>query len=108
MVGGPDVVQPWMPRDARDSDACLWHVSIVGGARRRGCAAGGLSLFFNGPPVLDDDATWMRRVKADGAARDQPDGGGEQIVLERAQRVAHCRGIRGAGQLDRALEDDRA
>src|SRR3954447_15814749 len=49
MVGAPDVVQPWMARAARDSDACLWHVSIVGGARRRGCAAGGVSEFFNGP-----------------------------------------------------------
>src|SRR4051812_1547386 len=48
MVGAPDVVQPWMPRAARDSDACLWHVSIVGGARRRGCAAAGVPEFFNG------------------------------------------------------------
>src|SRR4051794_18431407 len=50
MVGAPDVVQPWMPRAARESDACLWHLSLVGGARRRGCAAAGVSLFFNGPP----------------------------------------------------------
>src|SRR3954449_8988248 len=50
MVGPPDVVQPWMPRAARDSDACLWYVSIVGGARRRGCAASGVPEFFNGPP----------------------------------------------------------
>src|SRR4051812_37003143 len=52
MVGAPDVVQPWMPRAARESDACLWHVSLVGGARRRGCAAAGVPLFFNGPLVL--------------------------------------------------------
>src|SRR4051794_30843331 len=38
-----------MPRAARDSDACLWHVSIVGGSRRRGCAAGGVSVFLDGP-----------------------------------------------------------
>src|SRR3954452_24560111 len=29
------------------SVACLWHVSVVGGARRRGCAAGGVSVMFN-------------------------------------------------------------
>src|SRR3954451_20388057 len=29
------------------SVACLWHVSVVGGARRRGCAAGGVSVIFN-------------------------------------------------------------
>jgi hypothetical protein len=32
MVGPTDVVQPPVPRAARDSDACLWHMSIVGGA----------------------------------------------------------------------------
>src|SRR3954468_24690441 len=39
------------------SVACLWHVSVVGGARRRGCAAGGVSVIFNrllGPVVVDD------------------------------------------------------
>src|SRR4051812_30699040 len=30
------------------SDACLWHVSIAGGARRRGCAAAGVPVFFSG------------------------------------------------------------
>src|SRR3954449_5531076 len=30
------------------SDAWLCHVSIVGGARRRGCAAGGVPVFFRG------------------------------------------------------------
>src|SRR5262245_60138815 len=49
MVGAPDVAQPWMPRAARDSEACLWHVSIEGGARRRGCGAGGVSECSNGP-----------------------------------------------------------
>src|SRR3954453_21021825 len=29
------------------SVACLWHVSVVGGARRRGCGAGGVSVIFN-------------------------------------------------------------
>ena len=32
------------------SDACLWHVNVVGGARCRGCAAAGVSEFFNGLP----------------------------------------------------------
>src|SRR4051794_39533061 len=30
------------------SDAWLCHVSIVGGARRRGCAAGGVPVFCSG------------------------------------------------------------
>src|SRR5919205_1115287 len=63
MVGAPDVVQPWMPRAARDSDACLWHVSIVGGARRRGCAAAGVSVFSGGPVIRD-----IGRASVEGAA----------------------------------------
>src|SRR4051812_25566273 len=47
MVGPTDVVQPPVPRAARARDACLWHVSSVGGARRRGCAAAGAPGFFN-------------------------------------------------------------
>src|SRR4051794_27108111 len=50
MVGAPDVAQRWMPRAPRESDACLWHVSLAGGARRRGCAAEGVSAFLGGPP----------------------------------------------------------
>src|ERR671916_3003527 len=49
MVGAPDVVQPPVPRAARARDAWLCHVSSVGGARCRGCAAGGVSEFFEGP-----------------------------------------------------------
>src|SRR4051812_14091693 len=49
MVGATDVVQPWMPRAAQARDACPWHVSRVGGARRRGCAAAGVSVFLNEP-----------------------------------------------------------
>src|SRR3954466_16332504 len=49
MVGPSDVVQPWMPRADRYSDAWLCHVSIAGGARRRGCAAAGVSEFLDGP-----------------------------------------------------------
>ena len=41
------VVRPWMPRAARDSDACLWHVSIVGGSRARGRAARGRTGDFS-------------------------------------------------------------
>src|SRR6187397_1274163 len=48
MVGPPHVVQPWMPRAARAAKACVSTSSCVGGARRRGCAAGGVSEFFNG------------------------------------------------------------
>jgi len=49
MIGPTDVVQPWMTRAARESDACLWHVSLVGGAGHRGCAAAGEPGFFTGP-----------------------------------------------------------
>jgi hypothetical protein len=48
MVGPTDVVQPPVARAARARDACLWHVSSVGGARRRGCAAAGVPGFFSG------------------------------------------------------------
>ena len=47
-MGGPtDVVQPPVARAARARDACLWHVSSVGGARRCGCAATGAPVFVN-------------------------------------------------------------
>src|SRR4051794_37705409 len=36
------------------SDACLWHVSIAGGATRRGCAAVAVSEFFNGLPRVSE------------------------------------------------------
>src|ERR671925_473305 len=67
MVGPTDVVQPWMPRAARDSDACLWHVSVVGGARRRGCVAAGVPGFFNGPlgtldTFWDTNDQWIAAV----------------------------------------------
>src|ERR1700712_1934458 len=48
MVGAPHVVQPWMPRAARAAKACVSTLSCVGGARRRGCAAGGVSEFCDG------------------------------------------------------------
>src|SRR3954451_12192553 len=70
MVGAPDVVQPWMPRAARDSDACLWHVNVAGGARRRGCAAAGVPEFFNGPL----DGLRPGRHGAGAAVLDQPAG----------------------------------
>src|SRR3954453_15009002 len=38
-----------MPRGARDSDACLWHVSIVSGARRRGWPRRTFPVFATGP-----------------------------------------------------------
>jgi small-conductance mechanosensitive channel len=53
-----------MPRAARDSDACLWHVSIAGGAGRRGCVAAGVPGFFNGPlgtfdEFWNDNRDWL-------------------------------------------------
>src|SRR6476661_10839394 len=48
MVGPTDVCSPPVPRAARARDACLWHVSSVGGSRRRGCAAGGVAEFLDG------------------------------------------------------------
>src|SRR4051812_37762576 len=60
MIGPTDAVQPWMPRAARDSDACLWHVSVVGGARRRGCAAAGVPGFFDGPSGRDETREDLR------------------------------------------------
>src|SRR4051794_3905067 len=41
----------WLATPAT-SVACLWHVSVAGGARRRGCAATGVSGFFNGLPSV--------------------------------------------------------
>src|SRR5918995_3018546 len=35
------------------SVACLWHVSVVGGARCRGCAAAGVLVFVSRPLPLD-------------------------------------------------------
>jgi len=55
MIGPTDVVQPWMNRAARESDACLWHVSLVGGAIRRGCAAAGEPGCFSGPLKIQVD-----------------------------------------------------
>src|SRR3954453_7906934 len=62
MIGTPDVVQPWMRRAARDSDACLWHVSIVGGARRRGCAAGGVATILQPVPRLNGMCPNIRQL----------------------------------------------
>src|SRR3954469_19045145 len=51
------------------SDACLWHVSLAGGARRRGCAAAGVSVFLDGP--LEQLAVVERRdVRAHELERD--------------------------------------
>src|SRR5918999_431925 len=44
----------------------------------------------------------------DGAARDRADRPGQELVLERAQRLLHRGGIGGVRQLERALGDDRA
>src|SRR3954465_4409885 len=82
MVGAPDVVQPWMPRAARDSDACLWHVSVVGGTRRRGCAAAGVPEFFNGP-----SSRRSTRLRQAAELRERVDGPlRRRALLQQAQR----------------------
>src|SRR6187397_987572 len=47
------------------SDACLWHVSLAGGARRRGCAAAGVSVIFNGLLVLPHRGPQAMLVQAE-------------------------------------------
>jgi hypothetical protein len=69
MVGAPDVVQPPVTRAARARDACLWHVSSVGGARCRGCAAAAASGRFDG---LLDSARAPHRAR-DRRPRRPPD-----------------------------------
>src|SRR3954468_16909281 len=54
------------------SDACLCHGSIAGGARRRGCAAGGVPVFFSG--LLNTEAA----VHAQDVAGDEAAAGAEQ------------------------------
>src|SRR3954453_13202160 len=79
MVGPTHVVQPWMPRVARDSDACLWHVSIVGGARRRGRAAGGVPEFFSGPYPSKGEKSALRAPQT---GQYQSDGMSSKAVPE--------------------------
>src|SRR4051794_11970275 len=53
------------------------------------------------------DAAGGGGIEPDGAAGDVPDGGGEEVVLERSKGIAYLLRVRGMGQLDGALEDDR-
>src|SRR3954453_10914105 len=96
MVGAPDVAQPWMPRAARDSDAWLCHVSIAGGARRRGCAAAGVPGFFNGPLVHPRGAAAGEQAghRGDAATHDEARHGraDDHLALVRAQLAAPVRG----------------
>src|SRR3954449_11694269 len=70
------------------SDAWLCHVSIVGGARRRGCAAGGVPVFFRGLLAdergvahEDEDAPGVQRGDVLlGGRRIEP--GGDEHLLE--------------------------
>ena len=93
MVGPTDVAQPWMPRAARDSDACLWHVSVVGGARRRGCAAAGVPVCVKGPCPLTLRSAGARRSRR----------GRVQAVRAAARARAHAQGARPASVPARRL-----
>src|SRR3954468_3871568 len=53
------------------SDACLCHVSIAGGSRRRGCAAGGVPVFFSG--LLAGDVDLAERERARGGVASPAD-----------------------------------
>src|SRR4051794_29697249 len=87
MVAPTDVVQPWMPRAAGDSDACLWHVSIARGVRRRGCAAAGVPECFNGP------------LGGDGSRREV----GADLALDALQRIVHGLAIAAQPLADRRV-----
>src|SRR5215213_2207931 len=56
----------------------------------------------------NEHAPWVGGVDADGVAGDQTDRLAQQLVLDRAQRVADRLGLRGRREVDRALQDDRA
>ena len=56
----------------------------------------------------DQHAARVGRVDADGVARDQAYRLAQQLVLDRAQRVADRGGLGRLGEVERALEDDRA
>jgi len=88
MIGPPGVVQPPVSRAARARDACLWHVSSVGGARRRGCAAAGVPgcsnvpleaeqiALHDGPPALQvggEDELTVDEVPVDHGQHGVPD-----------------------------------
>src|SRR5690242_7977104 len=63
------------------SVACLWHASIAGGARRRGCAAAGVPEFFSGGLGLGD-------LHAPALADAQRAPAGEQLEQLRAHELA--------------------
>src|SRR3954466_6966046 len=94
MVGPAHVVQPWMPRVARDSAAWLCHVSIVGGARRRGCAAAGVSVFLDGPlkgvKPLGEDGMFEGRCSL--AWCETPDGTDHLTGCPRSPTTSRGRG----------------
>src|SRR4051794_5572945 len=70
------------------SDAWLCHVGIGGGSRRRGCAAAGVSVFWDGPLKPSGALPHV-----DGARADQPAGA---LLLEDVRRPA--RGARAGEQ----------
>src|SRR4051812_44070820 len=91
------------------SDAWLCHVNIAGGARRRGCAAGGVSVKINGLlvedyrlPVVDEGrvATTDRRMALAGARCRVWQAGVERIHV----RQSGGRGVVEAGRATPARE----
>src|SRR3954454_17108556 len=78
-----------MPRAARESDAWLCHVSLVGGARRRGCAAGGVPVFISG--LLDEN-----RLVVLGVVHDELTGRTPPARLERRATRVMAMGVAAA------------
>src|SRR3954452_8751184 len=95
------------------SVACLWHVSVVGGARRRGCAAGGVSVIFNwllgvrnavAPDVAAGAAhADVGRLRGVRRVAQRPHRGG---VDAREAARAEGPGVPAERDLDRTVEDD--
>src|SRR4051794_13057089 len=95
MVGPTDVVQPWMPR-ARESDAWLFHVSLVGGRGRSPVAS----------PLGETGAPRMRRSRRTGILQRAPRLGREQPGRPRARHVARAERAEAPRQLGRLGDAD--
>src|SRR4051812_17594548 len=69
------------------SDAWLCHVSIVGGARRRGCAAGGVPVFFRGLLGVEGVGGDALGEAGSNGGRGRTPGLASGLVLERRQEL---------------------